>query len=171
MTDPTVRAAVIAVMCLVLVSACAPMVGGPSTLRDMSRYLALAPGRTTKAEIHAQFGQPYDVQPTDEGSQWVYYFFVERSSGWTYVPFAGCLAGGSDIDTTVTTLAFDTTDRLLRFDVQERHTYKNMWVGLSELANQTDRPDLRVEQELVRLQLPFDAKAARWLHGVADFTK
>jgi hypothetical protein len=91
------------------------------------------------------------------------YFKVETSpNAWSYVPYLGLLAGGTNEDTTKVYFFFDSQQQLLRTETNKKSDSENSWAGVARVASQGNRDDRaqHVEQEMMKIGKPFDKKAA-----------
>ncbi len=148
---------------IALLSGCATY--GNKTLDDPGKYLNIREGKSTKQDIYAVFGQPHDVQYADDRSQsmWTYLKVQSSPNGWSYVPYVGLIAGGTNQDITKAYFFFDSQQRLVRTQTNKSSDSENSWAAIARMASQGDRDDRarRVEQEMAKLGKPFDKKAAR----------
>lgn len=148
-------------------SACATRAGNDQ-INDFSKFQALEVGTTSKADIHREFGQPYDVAYSETGeSTWLYYMAVMRMNPLTVIPFVGLVAGGSDADARVAQFWFDAESKYQRNTSRTKSAYVNMWTGLAQVAN-SNVEATRTRAEMEKLGLPFDQKQANWMKGMAD---
>lgn len=158
-------AAIVATALACSAAACATN-SGTQTINDFGRFQQIQPGATTKAQLHAVFGQPHHVQSTPEGSVWSFYQVSERMNASGFVPFVGLVTGGSDADVTRADFHFDANGILLRSERQQRSSYVNQWAMLAETAT-PDGITASVEREMLALGLPFNRaeaqRVARWV--------
>jgi hypothetical protein len=129
---------------------------GSPKLKNMGNYLTLEKGQSSKLDVHSRFGQPYDVQPVQSGSTWVYYYGTSRIHGSTFVPFVGLVTGGNNVDTTKITVFFDDKERFSSVETQDEAQYVNQWVGIGKSLVPFENPENRVRAEMQRLNIPFD---------------
>jgi len=91
------------------------------------------------------------------------YFKVETSpNAWSYVPYIGIIAGGTNEDTTKVYFFFDAEQRLIRTQTNKSSDSENSWVGMARVMSQGNR-DARAERvsaEMAKIGKPFDKKAA-----------
>ena len=82
--------------------------------------------------------------------------------GWSYVPYVGLLAGGSNEDITKVYFFFDSKQRLLRTQTNKKSDSENSWAGMARMASPGDRDDRaqHVAAEMTKIGKPFDAKLA-----------
>jgi hypothetical protein len=146
---------------------------GNKTLDDPRKYLNIREGKSSKQDIYAVFGQPQDVDYADDKTQsmWTYFKVETSPNGWSYVPYLGLLAGGTNEDITKVYFFFDSEQRLLRTQTNKTSDSENSWAAMARAASQGNRDDRakHVEQEMAKIGKPFDKKAAhqvkfvRWL--------
>ncbi len=121
-------------------------------------------GKSTKQDIYSTFGQPQDVDYAADNAQslWTYFKVQTSPNGWSYVPYVGLLAGGTNEEITKVFFFFDEKQRLIRTQTSKREDSENSWAGIARVASQGNRDDRakHVEQEMARIGKPFDAKAA-----------
>lgn len=147
--------------------ACATTAGNDQ-LNDFAKYQSLQPGETTKTQVFAAFGQPYDVAySTENASTWTYYMSTMRMNPMTVIPFVGLVAGGSDVDARISKFWFDAEGLYQRNESRTKSVYMNMWAGMATLANGNEEA-ARARAEMAKLGLPFDEKQANWMSGMAD---
>jgi outer membrane protein assembly factor BamE (lipoprotein component of BamABCDE complex) len=142
---------------------------GTQTVNDFSRFMQLEPGATDKAGVYALFGQPHLVHTIDESEEsiWTYYSIRETMNATTYIPYLGLVTGGSDVDSTRADFFFDSAGVYLRSDREESSRYKNMWLGMGDAFTPSGQVRM-VQEEMERLGLPFDERAARENAAAAD---
>jgi hypothetical protein len=111
------------------------------------------------------FGQPHNVEYSEDELQslWTYYKVEASLNAWSYVPYIGLLAGGTNMDTTKAYFFFDVDGRLIRVQTNKTSDSENEWVGLARAISRTNRDTqaVRVEQEMRKLGKPFDKKLAK----------
>jgi hypothetical protein len=147
-----------------LLGGCAVSQHGARHLTDVGRYTDLKKGVTTKKDIFISFGQPHDVQKTNENSTlWRYFQANTSSSAATFVPFVGMVAGGVDSQTVTATFTFDIQGKYLSVSTNTVNKTTNMWslMGQAREAANADTKAERVRVELETLSLPFDANLAK----------
>ena len=154
-------AAIPAAICLSLVG-CATY--GNKTLEDPTKYLNLREGVSTKRDVYAVFVQPQDVDYSNDKARCLWtYFKVETSpTAWSYVPYIGIIAGGTNEDTTKAYFFFDSDDRLIRTQTNKKSDSENSWAVMARAISQGNRDDraVRVSQEMTKIGKPFDQKLA-----------
>ncbi len=137
---------------------------GNKSLDDPAKYLNVREGKSTKQDIYGVFGQPHDVQEAIDHARSVWTSFKVESTpnGWSYVPYVGLLAGGTNSDTTKAYFFFDAQQRLIRRESNKKSDSENSWAGMARMASQGDRDDRaqRVSVEMAKLGKPFDKKLA-----------
>jgi len=165
--------------CIILFAIISSTVGcatniGNKNISDFGRYMNLEKNVSEKQDVFKEFGQPHDVNyiPNDE-SIWTYYYTKMQMSGATFVPFIGLIAGGQNSDTTISDFYFDSNGKYLKISSSNSAKYVNQWVGIAkgvkELA--TDKKHERVEEEMGKLDLPFDKKIANSVKDIGITTK
>lgn len=131
---------------------------------DPSKYLNVREGKSTKSEIFGVFGQPHDVQYAEDHTRsvWTYFKVESTPNGWSYVPYVGLLAGGTNTDTTKAYFFFDAQERLIRTQSNKKADSENSWAGIARMASQGNRDDRakHVAQEMAKLGKTFDPKLA-----------
>src|SRR5947209_7846341 len=75
---------------------------GNKGLDDPRKYLNLREGKSTKHDVYAVFGQPQDVDYSDDQarSMWTYFKVEAPPNAWSYVPYLGLIAGGTNEEST-----------------------------------------------------------------------
>ena len=160
---------------LVIISStvgCATNIGNKN-ISDFGRYMNLEKNVSTKQDVFKEFGQPHDVNYiANEESIWTYYYTKMQMSGATLIPFIGLVAGGSNSDTTISDFYFDSNNKYSKISSSNSAKYVNQWVGIAkgvkELA--TDTKHERVEEEMKKLDLPFDKKIANSVKDIGITT-
>ncbi len=73
---------------------------GNQTLKSESQESIkskLVKGKTTKADVQAQFGDPYSRSTQEDGNEvWTYVMHNTQMNSISFIPVVGLLAGGSD---------------------------------------------------------------------------
>lgn len=149
---------------------------GTEKLDDFGKYLGLQPGVSTKKDVYERFGQPGDVFykgiPPSAPSGWTYYNVHITPSGWTFVPYVGLLAGGSNRTIMESSFLFDSNSRLTSLHTSKDSEYHNMHAGLVRdiYHRNTDPKPARVKQEMSRIGKSFDIKLANALATIPSST-
>ncbi len=156
---------------LLIISSCATNFGASQT-QDFGRYLSIKEGESSKIDIFDAFGQPGDVNYFENSeSVWVYYAVSMTTNAATYIPIVGLLAGGSNSDTQISKFYFDPNGILLKVETSSKTQYVNQWVGIGEgLLSSNDYAE-RIENEMAKLELPFDQYKAieiKGMHAIVD---
>jgi hypothetical protein len=137
---------------------------GNKTLDDPKKYLNVREGKSTKLDIHHVFGQPQDVDYSDDRAQsmWTYFKVETSPNAWSYVPYLGMIAGGTNEEATKVYFFFDSESRLLRMQTNKTSDSENQWIGMGRVMSKGKRDDRadRVEAEMAKIGKPFDKKAA-----------
>jgi hypothetical protein len=137
---------------------------GNKTLDDPKRYLNVREGKSTKLDIYQVFGQPQDVDYSDDRSQsmWTYFKVETSPNAWSYVPYIGMIAGGTNEEATKVYFFFDSESRLIRMQTNKTSDSENSWVGMGRVMSKGKRDERadRVEAEMAKIGKPFDKKAA-----------
>ena len=137
---------------------------GNRTLEDPKKYLNLREGVSTKRDVYAVFGQPHDVDYSNDKTRclWTYFKVESSPNAWAYVPYIGLIAGGVNEDTTKAYFFFDSDDRLIRTQTNKKSDSENSWVAEARMISQGNRDDraVRVSQEMAKIGKPFDQKLA-----------
>ena len=144
---------------------------GNKQLDDVGNYLQLREQKSTKNDVYTIFGQPHDVRQLETtDSIWVYYKIYTRPSAWTYVPIVGMVAGGSARKTTFSYFVFNESGVLQKIESKSDSDYENTWAGLGRgLSNVSDKSQAqRVEEEMIKVGKPFDAKLAKSVSSFRD---
>jgi len=128
---------------------------GNKSLDDPKKFLNIREGVSTKQQVYAVFGQPHDVDYSQDGTQslWAYYKIEASPNAWTYVPYIGILAGGTNTDTTKVYFFFNSDGKLIRTQSAKASDSVNSWVGVAKetsLDRQENRRATvaRVEREM-----------------------
>jgi len=155
---------------LFIISSCATNFGSSQT-QDFGRYLSVKEGESSKVDIFDTFGQPGDVNYFENSeSVWVYYAVSMTTSGATYIPVVGLFAGGSNSNTQISKFFFDPNGILLKVETSSKTQYVNQWVGMGTVFSSNDYTK-RIENEMAKLELPFDqfkALEIRGMHSIVD---
>lgn len=141
---------------------------GNKTLDDPKKFLNIREGISTKEQVYAIFGQPHDVDYSQDGAQslWEYYKIEASPNAWSYVPYLGILAGGTNTETTKVYFFFNAQGKLIRTQTGKASDSINSWVGIAKEASH-DRQErrraivARVATEMQRMGHPFDSKHAK----------
>ena len=145
---------------------------GNKALDDPAKYLNVREGKSTKHDIHVVFGQPHDAQYADDSSRsvWTYFKVESRPNAWSYVPYVGLLAGGTNPDTTKAYFFFGAEERLIRTQSNKTEDSENSWAGIARMASQGNRDNRakRVAQEMAKLGKPFDSKLAHRVNSCPE---
>lgn len=145
-----------------LVAGCATY--GNKTVDDPRKYLNVREGKSTKLEIYGVFGQPHDVEYAQDKAQclWTYFKVESSMNAWTFVPYVGLAAGGTNEDLTKVYFFFNSEGRLIRTQTTKKSDSENQWAGMARIASQGNRDDRakHVEAEMAKIGKPFDKKLA-----------
>jgi hypothetical protein len=137
---------------------------GNKTLDDPRKYLNIREGESTKQDVYQVFGQPQDVDYSDDQSRsmWTYFKVETSPNAWSYVPYIGIIAGGTNEEITKVYFFFDTDQRLIRTETNNKSDSENSWVGMARVMSKGKRDDRaeRVSAEMGKIGKPFDKKAA-----------
>jgi hypothetical protein len=143
---------------------CSCVTYGNKSLDDPKKYLNIREGRSTKRDVFAVFGQPQDVDYSEDRarSMWTYFKVQTSPNAWSYVPYVGILAGGTNEEITKVFFFFDADQRLIRMQTDKKSDSENSWAGMSRAISQgnTDTRAEHVAAEMAKIGLPFDKKAA-----------
>jgi len=143
---------------------CSCVTYGNKSLDDPKKYLNIREGKSTKNDVYDVFGQPQDVDYSDDRAQsmWTYFKVETSPNAWSYVPYLGILAGGSNEDVTKVYFVFDVNQRLIRMQNNKSSDSQNTWVAMGRMASQGNRDDRaqHVAAEMAKLGKPFDKKLA-----------
>jgi hypothetical protein len=155
---------------LLLLAGCATY--GNKALDDPKKYLNLSEGVSTRHDVYAVFGQPHDVDYSNDKARclWTYFKVESSPNAWAYVPYIGLIAGGVNEDTTKAYFFFDSDDRLIRTQTNKKSDSENSWVAEARMISQGNRDDraAHVSAEMAKIGKPFDAKAAHKVKFVKD---
>ena len=155
---------------LLIVSSCATNFGASQT-QDFGRYLSVKEGESSKTDIFDTFGQPGDVNYFENSeSVWVYYAVSMTISGATYIPIVGLFAGGNNSNTQISKFFFDPNGILIKVETASKTQYVNQWVGMGSVFSSNDYVK-RIENEMAKLELPFDQFKAieiKGTHSIVD---
>ena len=155
---------------LLIISSCASNYGASQT-QDFGRYLSVKEGESSKTDIFDTFGQPGDVNYFENSeSVWVYYAVSMTANGATFIPIVGLFAGGSNSNTQISKFYFDPNGILLKVETSSKTQYINQWVGMSTAFTSNDYA-VRIENEMAKLELPFDqfkALEIKGMHVIVD---
>ncbi len=151
-------------LAFVCVALCNCQTYGNKTLDDPRKYLNLREGKSTKLDIYQVFGQPQDVDYSNDRSQsmWTYFKVETSPNAWSYVPYIGMIAGGTNEEATKVYFFFDSERRLIRTQTNKTSDSENEWVGMGRVMSKGkgDERAERVEAEMAEIGKPFDRKAA-----------
>lgn len=77
---------------------CSCVTYGNKTLDDPRKYLNIREGDSTKQDVYRVFGQPQDVDYSEDRtrSMWTYFKVETSPNAWSYVPYIGIIAGGTN---------------------------------------------------------------------------
>ena len=116
----------------------------------------------------AIFGQPHEVDYSQDGAQsvWTYYKIETSMNAWSYVPYLGLIAGGTNEEKTQVYFFFDSGGKLFRMQTGKASDSINNWVGIAKETSHRRQEArraavARVEQEMQRMGKPFDRKRAK----------
>jgi len=155
----------------IFISSCATNFGSSQT-QDFGRYLSVKEGESNKFDIFDIFGQPGDVKYFENSqSVWVYYAVSMTVNGATYIPIVGLFAGGSNSDTQISKFYFDQDNLLIKVETSSKTQYVNQWVGIGTTAFSSNSYAQRIENEMAKLELPFDQYKAieiKGMHSIVD---
>ena len=155
---------------LLIISSCATNYGASQT-QDFGRYLSVKEGESSKTDIFDTFGQPGDVNYFENSeSVWVYYAGSMTISGATYIPIVGLFAGGNNSNTQISKFYFDPDGILIKVETSSKTQYVNQWVGMGTVFSSNDYVK-RIENEMAKLELPFDQFKAieiKGMHSIVD---
>ena len=158
----TPRALVLVPLIAVTFVGCATY--GNKSLDDPKKYLNIREGNSTKMDVYKVFGQPHDVDYSNDGAQSMWsYFKVETSpNAWTYVPYLGLLASGTNEESTKVYFTFDSNQRLTRIQTAKKSDSENSWAGIARIASQGNKDEraAHVAAEMTKIGKPFDKKLA-----------
>jgi hypothetical protein len=149
-------------LCTATFTGCATY--GNKTLDDPKKYLNVREGKSTKGDIYNVFGQPQDVDYSDDRARCMWtYFKVETSpNAWTYVPYISLIAAGTNEEATKVYFIFDSENRLIRMQTNKTSDSENSLAGMGRVISQGKR-DTRADHvaaEMAKIGKPFDKKAA-----------
>jgi hypothetical protein len=137
---------------------------GNKALDDPHKYLNVREGMSTKQDICRVFGQPHDVEYSDDRERCMWsYFKVESSpNAWTFVPYLGLLASGSNEDITKVFFIFGPNQRLIKTQTNKTSDSENSWAAMGRMVAQGNRDDRasRVAAEMAKIGKPFNKKVA-----------
>jgi len=146
------------------VAACAPPDVQNSDANMATKISGLTESTSNKRDVYAALGQPDDVNENSDGSVWIYYRLIVKNSATTYVPIFNLVAGGSNINTKVTTVFFDGRGRYKSNLAGSSNRYSNMWAGSGIYPNDPGAIP-RVEVEMKKIAEPFDANHKPHISG------
>jgi hypothetical protein len=137
---------------------------GNRSIDDPRKFLNLQEGKSTKKDIYGIFSQPQDVNYSTDGSRsmWTYFKIESSPNGWSYVPYLGLIAGGTNEEITKVYFFFDSRDTLIRMLTNKKSDSEYGLAGIARIASQGNRDDraAHVSAEMAKIGKPFDAKAA-----------
>ena len=161
-----------ALICLAVTGLCGCATYGNKSIDDPKKFLNVQEGTSTKLGIYGIFGQPQDVDYATDSSRsmWTYFKVESSPNAWSYVPYLGIIAGGTNEDITKTYFFFDSTGRLIRTQANKKSDSENSWAGLGRIASQGNRDDraAHVAAEMAKIGKPFDEKAAHKVKFVKE---
>lgn len=138
---------------------------GNRNVEDVGRYMQLQQGKSTKADVYKNFGQPHEVvyqENVNESCFWQYYSSSMEMSGVSYIPLVGLIFGGSNVVGNTSTFYFDSDSKFVRVETQSVSKYVNTWVGLAKAINErsTETRTDRVKDEMNKTGLSFSQSTA-----------
>ncbi len=137
---------------------------GNKNVNDVSKFMALRPGVSTKIDVYNTFGQPHDVAYlSPQGDcRWRYFTVQMRSNGLEFVPLLGLAAAGQNTDTKITDFSFDSKNCLRDVVTKSKAQFVQNFYGLTEdiIRSSTDPKKMRVQQEMAKIGEPYDPKIA-----------
>lgn len=146
-----------------LLLVCCTHLGNPA-LEDVNNFMTLKKGLDSKESIYAKFGQPADViysNVSASTSVWTYVRSDMHPNGWSYVPYVGLLAGGTNQETTKAFFSFDGAGHFVEVHTGKDSSYVNGLGGLGGMIAGRSRNQVqRVQDEMNRMGKPFDHKQA-----------
>jgi hypothetical protein len=163
---PLIRRVLLPVFTLALLCNCATI--GNKSIDDPKKLVNIREGVSHKEQVYASFGQPSEVDYSQDHAQsvWTYYKIDTSPTAWSYVPYIGVIAGGINKDTTQVSFFFGSGGKLFRMQTGKTSDSINSWVGIAKETSHTRQEArratiARVEQEMQRLEKPFDSKRAK----------
>jgi rRNA pseudouridine-1189 N-methylase Emg1 (Nep1/Mra1 family) len=101
---------------------------------------------------------------------WTYFKVESSPNAWSYVPYLGIIAGGTNEDITKVYFFFDSTGRLIRTQANKKSDSENSWVGIGRIASQGNRDEraAHVAAEMRKIDKPFDEKTAHKVKFIKD---
>ena len=126
---------------------------------------------TSKLGVYQALGQPHSVDTHKDSKLSVWYYFSGDVSlnPVTFVPYAGLLFGGVDVDFEITALRFsgerESLSNIGKFQVQR---YVNQWARKEQIAN-SEEANKNVKAEVEKLGFNYDeelAKKVRFYHSL-----
>lgn len=80
----------------------------------------LISGKTTKADVKEQFGEPSSISFTDSGNEiWTYKFSRATPKGVNFVPIVNLFVRGADVSTKTIVVLFDANGKVSKFTMTE----------------------------------------------------
>jgi outer membrane protein assembly factor BamE (lipoprotein component of BamABCDE complex) len=142
---------------MVLLAGCVTY--GNKTIDDPQKFLNIKEGKSTKTDVYAVFGQPHDVAYADDKSHcmWIYFKVETSPTAWSYVPYIGLAAGGTNEESTKVYFTFDSNQRLTRMQTTKKSDSENSWAGMARAASQGNRDGRaqHVAEEMAKIGKPF----------------
>lgn len=127
--------------------------------------------QTNKLGVYQALGQPHSVDTQDDAKLSVWYYFSGDVSmnPVTFVPYAGLLFGGVDVNFEITALRFSSESESLsnisKFQVKR---YVNQWARKEQIAK-SEEANKNVKAEVEKLGFNYDeelAKKVRFYHSL-----
>lgn len=136
---------------------------GNAAIKDFGRYTNLQKNKSTKRDVHNNFGQPHDVNYAAQASRWTYYNLQMTMSGATFIPIVGLIAGGTNDRISTAEFFFNEKATLLNYSTTEKTKFTNSFIGAGQglASHLTNNQADRVQAEMTKLNLPFDELEAR----------
>jgi len=160
------RRVLLPVFTLALLCSCATI--GNKSIDDPKKLVNIREGVSSKEQVYASFGQPGEVDYSQDRTQsvWTYYKIDTSLNGWSYVPYIGFIAGGVNKDTTQVSFFFGSGGKLFRMQTGKASDSTNSWVAIAKETSHTRQEARRVtiahvEQEMQRMRKPFDSERAK----------
>lgn len=152
-----------AISITVILSGCASY--GSKSIAEQSNFLTVKVGQTDKQTTYSKFGQPHDVFTSGEKVNWRYIYTKTSPEPATFVlgviiwPLAFFIQTQYEI--TQTDFQFDSAGNLIDVNTKKGEKSKGMSSVIDAFSKEQQEASQRVQDELRKLNLPFDEKQAK----------
>lgn len=135
---------------------------GNKDIIDAKKLEALRAGKVTVNEVYEKLGQPSDAKRTTTNeSHWTYRYRAAQNDSIAYIPMGvGLFAGGKNGNLHSKDFYFDSSDRLVKMDQDQKELYTSNLFSLGRTVgryiNSESDSSKRVSEEMKRIGKKFD---------------